>query len=79
MVKNVGAGDRVARIVLAILLAVPIYVGAIDGVAAIVAGIAAAYLVLTAIMRSCLFYKLAGVDTTTEGQPYSTTDDRAGL
>ena len=79
MDKNMGTGDRVVRIVVAIVLAVLVYAGTLEGTAAIIAGAAAAYLAITAIIRSCLAYKLAGVDTNVQGQPYSTTDDRAGL
>jgi hypothetical protein len=27
----------------------------------------------------CIFYKMADIDTSIQEQPYSTTDDRAGL
>jgi len=32
-----------------------------------------------ALLASCLVYKLIGVDTSVQEQPYSSTDDRAGL
>ena len=79
MTKNVGPKDRVVRIVFAILLAVLLYVGVIEGNGAIVAGVVAAYLLVTALISSCLVYKLAGVDTSVEAQEYSTTDNRSGL
>lgn len=79
MDRNVGPEDRVVRIVVAIALAVIIYVGAVEGIAAIVAGVIAAYLLLTGIMKRCFIYKMIGVDTTTQEQSYSTTDDRSGL
>jgi len=39
----------------------------------------AAYLVLTGLFARCLLYKMIDVDTAIQEQPYSTTDDRAGL
>jgi hypothetical protein len=79
MAKNVGPADRVVRIVVAIGLAVLIYLGTLGSTAAIVAGIAAAYLLLTGLLATCFVYKAIGVDTSVQEQPYSTTDDRAGL
>ena len=79
MTRNCGPEDRVARIVIAIGLAVIIYFGALDGTAAIVAGVIAAYLLVNGLLATCLFYKVAGIDTSVHEQPYSTTDDRSGL
>jgi hypothetical protein len=63
----------------AIGLAVLIYLGVLPGVAAIVAGVIAAYLLITGVLARCVLYKLADIDTSIQEQPYSTTDDRAGL
>ena len=79
MTRNVGPEDRVVRIVIAIGLAILIGVGVLEGTAAIVAGVVAAVLAVTGLMGFCLIYKLAGIDTSVHEQPYSTTDDRAGL
>jgi len=79
MAKNVGPEDRVVRIVVAIGLAIVIYMRVIDGTAAIIAGIVAAYLLITGLLARCLVYKAGGIDTSVQEQPYSTTDDRAGL
>ena len=79
MDKNVGPEDRVVRVVVGIGLAVIAYLGILPGVAAIVAAIVAAYLIITGLLSRCVFYKLADIDTTVQEQPYSTTDDRAGL
>ena len=79
MAKNVGPADRVVRIVVAIGLAVLIYLGTLGSTAAIVAGIVAAYLLLTGLLASCLVYKAIGVDTSVQEQPYSTSDDRSGV
>ena len=79
MSKNVGAADRVVRIVVALGLGLLIYLKTVDGTAAIVAGVVAAYLLITGLLASCLVYKVIGVDTSVQEQPYSSTDDRAGL
>lgn len=79
MDRNCGPEDRVARIVIAVALGVIIYFQAIEGVAAIIAGVAAAYLLITGLLARCLFYKMADIDTSVHEQPYTDTDDRAGL
>lgn len=79
MTKNCGPEDRVVRIVVAIGLAILIFVGVLDDTAAIIAGIVAAYLLVTGLAARCLIYKAAGLDTSVQEQPYSTTDDRSGL
>ena len=79
MDRNVGPEDRVVRVVVGIGLAVIAYLGILPGVAAIVAAVVAAYLIITGLLSRCVFYKFADIDTTVQEQPYSTTDDRAGL
>jgi hypothetical protein len=79
MKKNLGPEDRIARIVIAIGIAVVIYFAVVDGTAAIVAELVAAYLIVTGLLARDPLYKLAGLDTSMEEQSYSTTDDRAGL
>ena len=79
MDKNVGREDRVVRIVVGIGLAVIAYLGILPGVAAIVAAVIAAYLIISGLLARCLMYKMADIDTSVQEQPYSTTDDRAGL
>lgn len=79
MDRNIGPEDRVVRIVVALGLGLVVYLGYLTDVAAIVAGIAAAYLLLSGIFVRCLFYKMIGVDTNVQENPYSTTDDRAGF
>jgi hypothetical protein len=79
MDRNIGPEDRVVRIVVAIGLAIVIYVTKLDGIGAILCGILAAYLVITGLLGRCLFYKMIGVDTSVQEQPYSTTDERSGL
>ena len=79
MDRNVGPEDRVVRIVVGLGLAALLYFVPIKGPAGIIAGIIAAALIITGLLSRCLFYKLIGVDTSIQEQPYSTTDDRAGL
>jgi hypothetical protein len=79
MAKNVGSQDRVVRIVLALVLAVLGYFGGLSSIASIVVYVLAAYLLLSGLLARCVFYKLADVDTCIQEQPYSSTDDRAGL
>ncbi len=79
MARNVGPEDRIVRIVVACVLAVLIYVGTLDDTAAIVAGVIAAYLLISGLLARSIIYKLIGVDTSIQEQPYSTSDDRSGL
>jgi hypothetical protein len=83
MPKNVGAADRIVRIVLALggvaLIYFQILPPEVPGFANILIGIVAAYLLLTGLLGRCVFYKMLDVDTCIQEQSYSTTDDRAGL
>ena len=79
MARNIGPEDRVVRIVVGLVLAVLAYLGVLPGIATIVMIVAAAYLLITGIFARCLVYKVADIDTSIQEQPYSTTDDRAGL
>jgi formate-dependent nitrite reductase membrane component NrfD len=79
MTRNVGPEDRVIRIVVGLGLVVPIFLEMLVGLEAIVAGVIAAYLLITGLAARCLVYKAGGIDTSVQEQPYSTTDDRAGL
>jgi hypothetical protein len=78
MPKNIGAADRVVRIVIGLGLAAIIYLQVLPpGVANVVAGVVGAYLLITGLLGRCIFYKMLDVDTSIQEQPYSTTDDRA--
>jgi hypothetical protein len=80
MDRNVGPEDRVVRIVVALGLGLLIYLGVIEGqIATIIAGVLAVYLLISGLFARCLLYKAIDVDTSIQEQPYSTTDDRAGL
>jgi hypothetical protein len=77
MDRNIGPEDRVVRIVVGIALAIVLYLQVLTGTAAIVAGVIAAYALLSGLLARCLIYKPLGIDTSIQEQPYSTTDDRA--
>ena len=79
MARNVGPADRVVRIIVGLGLALLVYLGTLTGVAAIVTGVVAAYLFVTGLLARCVVYKMIGVDTSIQEQPYSTTDDRSGV
>jgi hypothetical protein len=79
MAKNVGTQDRVVRIVAGLAIAAGAYLGGLPPTAIIVLYVIAAYLLLTGLAGWDLLYKLIDVDTTVQEQPYSSTDDRAGL
>jgi hypothetical protein len=79
MARNIGPEDRVVRIVVGLGLALLVYLGVLEGIAAIVVGVLAAYLVISGLLARCVFYKMVDVDTSIQEQPYSTTDDRSGL
>jgi DMSO reductase anchor subunit len=79
MARNVGPEDRVVRIVVGIGLAVLAYLRVLPDVPSIIMAVVAAYLIITGLLARCLFYKVADIDTSVQEQPYSTTDDRAGL
>jgi Protein of unknown function (DUF2892) len=79
MGRNVGPEDRVVRIVVALGLGVLIYFAGLTNIAAIVVGIIAAYLLISGLLARCVLYKVIDVDTSVQEQPYSSTDDRAGV
>jgi len=79
MAKNVGTQDRVVRIVAGLAIGVGAYVGGLPQTALYVLYVIGAYLVITGLFSWDLFYKLLDIDTCIQEQPYSTTDDRAGL
>ena len=79
MARNIGPEDRVVRIVVGIVLAVLAYLQVLPPVATYVMYALGAYLLISGVLARCIFYKLLDVDTSIQEQPYSTTDDRAGL
>lgn len=79
MDKNVGSEDRGARLVIGIGLALLAYFAGLTETASIVVYVLAAYLIVSGLLSRCVIYKVIGVDTTIQEQPYSDTDDRSGL
>jgi hypothetical protein len=76
MTRNVGPEDRIGRIAIAIGLGILIYVGALSGTAAIVAGVVAVYLALTGLLARDLIYPMLGLDTSIQEQSYTKPDDQ---
>jgi divalent metal cation (Fe/Co/Zn/Cd) transporter len=80
MAKNVGSQDRVVRIVAGLVIGIGAYfVGGLPQTALYIGMAIGIYLLLTGLFAWDLFYKLLDIDTCIQEQPYSTTDDRAGL
>lgn len=77
MERNVGPEDRVVRVVVGVGLLVLLYFVPMSQWAQILVGAAAAVLILTGLIARCMLYKMLGIDTSIQEQPYSTTDDRA--
>lgn len=77
MDRNIGPEDRVVRIVVGLALGVVLYMHVLTGTAAIVAGVVAAYLLLSGLTARCLIYRPLDIDTSIQEQPYSDADDRA--
>jgi len=75
MVKNIGTADRVARLCFAALLAFLAMTTSVEGVGEIVAYAVAVYLVLTALVGSCLIYKMLDVNTRDHGGTYHSGED----
>lgn len=63
MKKNMGMADRLLRIILAIVVAVLIYLGEISGTAAIILGVIAGVFLLTSIIKFCPLYTVIGINT----------------
>ena len=80
MARNVGSQDRVVRVVAGLAIGIGAYfVGGLPQTALYVGMVIGIYLLLTGLFAWDLFYKLLDIDTCIQEQPYSTTDDRAGL
>jgi len=63
MKKNMGIFHRALRIILAIVVAILIYMGTLSGTAAIVLGIIAGVFLLTSLVGFCGLYKVFGIST----------------
>ena len=56
MPKNMGLVDRIARLVLAVVIAILFFTGQLTGTAAIILGAIAVIFVLTSIVAFCPLY-----------------------
>lgn len=63
MKKNMGIIDRILRIILAIVVAVLIYMQTLTGTAAIILGIIAGIFLLTSFISFCPLYPIFGINT----------------
>ncbi len=63
MKQNMGAIDRVIRVILAIVVLVLYLTGAITGTAAIILGIIAVIFVLTSLVGFCPLYVIFNIST----------------
>jgi hypothetical protein len=75
MVKNLSAGDRIARLVVAAALAFMAYDGVIGGIVGYIGWAVAAYLLLTALIGHCFFYKMLDFNSKEQGGTYHAGDD----
>jgi zinc transporter ZupT len=63
MKANLHDVDKVARIILAIVVAVLYFTGVISGTVAIILAVIAAFLVVTVFIRFCPIYHFLGIST----------------
>jgi len=61
--KNVGTIDRIIRIIAALAIGIALYVGALTGTVAVVAGIVTALLLLTGAVSFCPLYAALKITT----------------
>lgn len=63
MKKNINIPDRIARLTLALVIAVLYFTYQIEGTVAVVLGIAAIIIAATALVGFCPLYRLLGIST----------------
>ncbi len=63
MKKNMGAADRVIRVLLAVVAAVLLLTGQLGGTLGVILGIVAAIFVVTSAVGFCPLYTLIGFST----------------
>ena len=63
MKKNMGSADRIIRILIAVVIAVLYYTGAISGTVGLVLLILAGVFVLTSLVSFCPLYAPFGINT----------------
>jgi len=63
MLRNVGTLDRAIRGAIAIIFALLIILGLVNGIGLIIITVFGLYLVFTSVFSFCFFYKLVGIHT----------------
>lgn len=63
MPKNMGSLDKTLRVIVAVVLALLVFMGQITGTWAIVAGVVAAVFILTSLVGICPAYLPFGIKT----------------
>jgi hypothetical protein len=63
MKKNMGAADKIIRVLVALVVAVLIYTNVLTGTWALVAGIVSLVFVATSLFSFCPLYILFGMNT----------------
>jgi hypothetical protein len=58
-----GRIDRIARIAVAVFIAIMMLAGGVSGIGIVIVGIIAAYLLITGIVGTCLIYNLLKAST----------------
>ncbi len=77
MKKNMGSFDRTLRIIIAIVLAILILLGQIEGIVAVILGIVAIIFVITGLIGFCPIYTLFKINTAKNN--YRSSDNIAVL
>lgn len=65
--KNVGKTDSIIRILIAVVIAILLFTGQVNGALAIVLGVLGIVLLLTGFLSFCLVYALFGISTCKKG------------
>lgn len=63
MKKNMGAADKIIRVLVALIVGILIYANVLSGTWALVAGIVSLVLVATSLFSFCPLYTLLGLST----------------
>ena len=63
MKKNMSLADRIARILVAVLIATLYFTDQVNGTTAVIAGVVALVFVITSLLGSCPLYMLFGIST----------------
>lgn len=67
MRANLGTVDKALRNAIAVILALLVFVGMVDGIAAVIVAVIAVVLGLTALLQFCPLYRVLGFSTCKAG------------